>query len=240
MRSAERLSEDIDKKNYDFTSRVKERILSNLSSVHDDALEWLVMEHYQFSYANKSLLQAAVKCTTRLAEKGVSIELQRNVNEEDGHAPMYKRGMLECGTDMDRRVEFAPTTEFLNNVRELCSPDPSRALGALYATETAAIFEHETLFDVCKEIARRRNFTYEGSLIKHFHDIHLSGGVEQGHKDGLVIFVDGVEAPAGAEGEPIDKAALKQGAFAAIDAMQIWWDTMLDEAFARSAAAQSR
>jgi hypothetical protein len=241
MNSAERLSEEIDKQNYNFTSGVKERILPKLSSLHEDALEWLIMEHYQFSFANKGLLQAAVQCTARLAEPGVTRELQRNVDEEDGHAPMYKRGMLEVGTDMDRRVEFAPTTQFLQQVRELCSPDPSRALGALYATETAAIFEHETLFEICREISERRNFKYEGSLIKHFHDLHLGGGVEQGHKDGLAIFVDSkVEESAKAAGEPIDKAAVKQAALQAINVMQTWWDKLITQAFALSASAQSR
>lgn len=241
MYSTERLSAEIDKHNYEFTSGVKARILPKLSSLHEDALEWLIMEHYQFSFANKALLQAAVQCTAKLAETGVTRELQRNVDEEDGHAPMYKAGMLEVGTDMDQRVEFAPTTQFLEKVRTLCSPDPSRALGALYATETAAIFEHETLFEICREISERRNFTYEGSLIKYFHDIHLSGGVEQGHKDGLAIFVDiKNEAPAKGAGEPINQEALRQAALEAISAMQIWWDQMLTQAFALSEAAHSR
>lgn len=232
------LSTEIDHRNRQFTTGVKQRLLPKLATMDERALEWLIMEHYQFSFANKGLLQAAIDCTIQLAEKGVSKELQRNINEEDGHAPMYKRGMMECGTDMDKRVEFVPTTRFLARVRELCQPDPSRALGVLYATETAAIFEHETLFDVCAEVARRRNFRYEGSLIKHFHDIHLSGGVEQGHKDGLCIFVDQPPATAPSEaGLPIDHTAVKRGAIEAIEAMQIWWDSMLNEAFARSAAA---
>lgn len=236
----QQLSTEIDHRNQEFTSSVKQRLLPKLATMDERALEWLIMEHYQFSFANKGLLQAAIDCTSQLAEAGVSKELQRNIDEEDGHAPMYKRGMMECGTDMDQRVKFAPTERFLTRVRELCQPDPSRALGALYATETAAIFEHETFFDVCEEVARRRNFTYEGSLIKHFHDIHLSGGVEQSHKDGLCCFVDEQPATPPTTGAPIDPSAVKRGAIEAIEAMQTWWNSMLDEAFARSAAAGAR
>jgi hypothetical protein len=58
-------------------------------------LEWLVMEHYQFSFANVDLLQSAVACTAKLAERGATVELQRNVDEADGHWPMYKQAPSE-------------------------------------------------------------------------------------------------------------------------------------------------
>lgn len=234
---AERLSVQIDERNDAFTNAVKGRLLEDISSVNDESLEWLVMEHYQFSLANKGLLLKAVECTKKLAEPGVSVELQRNVDEEDGHAPMYKKGMREAGTDMDDRTEFTPTTEFLTKVEALCAPNPSRALGALYATETAAIFEHETFFEICREICDRRGFTYEGSLIKHFHDLHLDGGVEQGHKDGLAAFVDLDQAGEDPEsGKPIDKDEVRQGAMDAIEVMQVWWDALLEETLKPKAA----
>ncbi|MEV6569247.1 hypothetical protein [Streptomyces kronopolitis] len=103
---AERLSVQIDAENDAFTNAVKSQLLQNLPEIDTAALEWLVMEHYQFSFANKELLQKAVDCTKKLADTGVSTELQRNVDEEDGHAPMYKKGMLQAGTDMDKRAEF--------------------------------------------------------------------------------------------------------------------------------------
>ncbi|MDO0929509.1 hypothetical protein QQY24_30440 [Streptomyces sp. TG1A-8] len=228
---SERLSAQIDAVNDAFTSAVKTKILDSLSSLDTETLEWLVMEHYQFSFANKDLLLTAVECTKKLAEHGVSAELQRNVDEEDGHAPMYKQGMLDVGTDMDRRVEFPATTAFLSDVADLCSPDPSRSLGALYATETAAIFEHETFFEICREISERRGHAYEGSLIKRFHDIHLDDGIEQGHKDGLAAFVDldqsGQEFP---EGEAIDRERVRRGALDAIEVMRVWWDALLEKA----------
>lgn len=236
----ERLSTQIDARNNAFTSTVKAKILNALASISTESLEWLIMEHYQFSYANKSLLNTAVECTKQLAEPGVSAELLRNVNEEDGHAPMYKQGMLVMGTNMDERVEFPPTTQFLADVARLCAPDPSRALGVLYATETAAIFEHETFFDVCREVVERRGYTYEGSLIKHFHDIHLEDGIEQGHKDGLAAFVDldqtGATFP---DGAAIDQDAVLAGAMAAIEVMETWWDALLERLLSQHADATS-
>ncbi|GHH79002.1 hypothetical protein GCM10018793_30630 [Streptomyces sulfonofaciens] len=231
---AERLSALIDAENDAFTKAVKGQLLESLPQVDTESLEWLVMEHYQFSFANKALLQKAVDCTRKLADTGVSIELQRNVDEEDGHAPMYKKGMLEAGTDMDSRVEFPPTTRFLAGVDALCAPNPSRALGSLYATETAAIFEHEVFHEICKEIADRRGFTYEGSLIKRFHDIHLEDGVEQGHKDGLAAFVDLGPDAADGDGEPIDMDEVRKGALEAIAIMRTWWDALLKKSLGES------
>jgi hypothetical protein len=228
----ERISVQIDETNDAFTNAVKDKILKGLSSLSTESLEWLVMEHYQFSFANCGLLQKAVDCTKKFAEPGVSVELQRNVDEEDGHAPMYKKGMLDVGTDMEQRVEFPATTRFLAAVDALCAPDPSRALGSLYATETAAIFEHEVFFEICREICDRRGIPYEGSLIKRFHDIHLEDGVEQGHKDGLAAFVDLDQAGKEVgEGEPVDTEKVRKGALDAIAIMRVWWDALLERVF---------
>ena len=228
MNANQELSRSIDARNLAFTSDFKHR-LSDLSEIPDEALEWLTMEHYQFSFANKGLLEMAIESTERLADKGISEELRRNLAEEDGHAPWYKEGMRLAGTDFDERVEFAPTTTFLNQVAGVAGGPSSRALGALYATETAAIFEHEVFYEVCREICRRRGVTWEGSVIKGFHDIHLDGGVEQGHKDGLAAFVDHESQAAGSEGEPIKRDEVRSGAFAAIDIMQTWWAALLEE-----------
>jgi hypothetical protein len=232
MTTAVRLSKRIDEKNDAFTNSVKARILPQLGDLATEKLEWLIMEHYQFSFANVGLLSVARDSTAKLADQGITIELQRNIDEEDGHAPMYRQGMREVGTDVDERREFGPTTAFLDRVHELSGPNPSIALGTLYATETAAIFEHETFFDICEEICDRRGITYEGTLIKQFHDLHLDGGVEQGHKDGLAVFVDLAEPVADdAVGDRLDHADIEAGAFEAIEAMRIWWDALLEQTF---------
>jgi len=229
MTGVAHLSQKIDESNDKFTDEVKDRLLPALPNLDTSALEWLVMEHYQFSFSNVDFLKSGVASTARLAEQGVPIELQRNADEEDGHARMYRQAMLDIGTDMDQRVEFPPTTQFLAKVGELARSDPSRALGALYATETAAIFEHETFFEICKHLCQRRGIPYDGSRIKAFHDLHLDG-VEQGHKDGLAAFVDLDESAQTTEGLPIAQDGVKHGALEAITAMQTWWDALLKRA----------
>ncbi|MFL6164587.1 MAG: hypothetical protein ACJ74U_20510 [Jatrophihabitantaceae bacterium] len=102
------------------------------------------------------------------------------------------------------------------------------------------IFEHQAYYEICREICDRRGISYQGSLIKKFHDIHLDEGVEQGHKDGLAAFVDIAEpAPAGAPGEPVDGTVVERGAYAAIQAMDAWWDALLAEAERQSLATTS-
>lgn len=237
MADPQRLSERIDIVNDRFTNRVKSAVLNRLPDLDTETLEWLVREHWQFSSTNVELLGIARDTTARFANQGVTVELQRNLDEEDGHAKMYREAMRLVGTDVADRAEFPPTTRFFDQVRALSTGDPSRALGTLYATETAAIFEHQTYYEICREICERRNIPYEGSLIKKFHDIHLDEGVEQGHKDGLAAFVDVAEpAPTGAQGEPVDTAAVERGAYEAIRAMEAWWDALLGEVERRSLA----
>jgi hypothetical protein len=113
---------------------------------------------------------------------------------------------------------------------ELADSPPSHALGALYATETAAIFEHETFSDVCEELCARRGIRWQVTAIKGFHDLHLGGGVEQGHKDGLSVFVDS---------EAIDKDEVARGAFRAIDAMAVWWRALLSRLEVRVIASRA-
>ncbi|MCB9655814.1 MAG: hypothetical protein H6729_16940 [Deltaproteobacteria bacterium] len=222
------LADMIDTKNKQWISATKRR-LADLSVFSETQLEWLSMEHYQFSAANKGFLERAIEATRDLCDPGVAIELTRNLHEEDGHAPMYKRGMLEVGTDFDQRIEFRPTTDFLATLERLSSHAGSRALGTLYATETAAIFEHEVFFDICREICHRRNAPWEGTTIKAFHDLHLSGGVEQSHKDGLSVFLAARTPPTGSPLRPLDEDEICEGAIAAIDAMKHWWSLLIDE-----------
>jgi hypothetical protein len=236
----ELISVRIDETNDTFTNGVKDKLLTSLPTMSTESLEWLVMEHFQFSVANVAFLQKATDCTKKFAEPGVAVELQRNCDEENGHAAMYKQAMHNVGTDMDQRVEFPATTAFLASIDDLCGPDPSRALGSLYATETAAIFEHEVFYEISREICERRGVPFEGSLIKRFHDIHLEDGVEQGHKDGLAAFVDLDQA--GTEmngGEPVDRDKVDKGAMDAIAIMRVWWDALLGKAFAVPAGAAS-
>jgi hypothetical protein len=227
MATALRLSERIDTVNEEFTNRVKSWLLDRLPALPTPVLEWLVREHYQFSSTNVELLGLARDATAALSDQGVTVELQRNIGEESGHAVMYRQAMREIGTDVDEHVEFRPTTLFFDQLRQLSTQNPSCSLGTFYATETAAIFEHQVFYEICRELCERQGLTYQGTLIKKFHDIHLDEGVEQGHKDGLAAFVDVAEPGAGAGG--LDSAEVEHGAYAAIAAMVSWWDELLDQ-----------
>lgn len=229
MTETVKLTAVIDERNDRFTSSVKAQLM-DLSVLSDAALEWLMLEHFQFSVSNPGFLATAATTTERLANKGISAELRRNFEEERGHATIYKKGLAEIGSDVNSRVEFKPTTEFLDMIGNLTTAGASTALGALYATETAAIFEHEVFWAVSREVCARRGYDWQSTTIKAFHDMHLDG-VEQSHKDELGVFVD----PAGTEpgddgGEPIDRAELLAGAEQAIDAMTTWWKALLAQA----------
>ncbi|HLB42361.1 MAG TPA: hypothetical protein VJN02_05860 [Gammaproteobacteria bacterium] len=141
-----------------------------------------MMEHYQFSSRNTGFLSTVVDTTKQLKEQGISEELQRNFNEEKNHAKIYKKSLSEIGTNVDKRIEFFPTTDFFNKISKLITSCPSATLGAMYATETAAIFEHEVFWDISHEVIKRREGIWEKSRLKAFHDLHLNG-VEQGHID---------------------------------------------------------
>ncbi|MEA2664056.1 MAG: hypothetical protein QOI11_1000 [Candidatus Eremiobacteraeota bacterium] len=216
------LTAEIDERNLRFTSAVKER-LKDLNGFSLGALEWLMLEHFQFSSANPGFLDAAARLTEALPERGISRELRRNFYEESGHAAIYRRGLSQAGADPDARAEFAPTSAFLAEIEALTASAPAQVLGAMYATETAAIFEHEVFWDVSREVCARKGLAWETSILKGFHDMHLSG-VEQGHKDGLAAFVGHGAA---------DDAQVRAGAERAIDTMTRWWDALLAEAQSR-------
>jgi hypothetical protein len=216
------LAAEIDERNLRFTSAVKAR-LKDLSGFSLGALEWLMLEHFQFSSANPGFLDAAARLTEALPERGIAQELRRNFYEESGHAAIYRRGLSQAGADPDRRAEFAPTRTFLAEIEALTASTPALVLGAMYATETAAIFEHEVFWDISREVCARKGLAWGTSILKGFHDMHLSG-VEQGHKDGLAPFVGHGAA---------DDAEVRAGAERAIDTMTRWWDALLAEAATR-------
>jgi hypothetical protein len=222
----------IDETNRLFTSHVKSQ-LKDLDGFTEQGLEWLMLEHFQFSNTNPGFLAATAAATQRLAPKGVAAELLRNFREEDGHAAIYKRALAEIGSPVEARRAFAPTQEFLAGIERLTQGTPSQILGTMYATETAAIFEHEVFWDISREVCLRRGIDWEKTTIKRFHDMHLEG-VEQSHKDGLGIFIDHPDAHGDiGEGEPIDAAQVTEGAEAAIRTMRTWWEALLREARAR-------
>lgn len=214
-----KLTSQIDEKNNKFILSVKKK-LENLSLFSEASLEFLMMEHYQFSVKNTQFLAAAQATTQRFNLLELSAELQRNLNEEKGHAAIYKKSLLEIGTDVEKRAEFIATEHFFSIISDLVLHSPYITLGAMYATETAAIFEHEVFLEISHEVINRREKPWEKSRLKAFHDLHLNG-VEQAHKDELGIFVDQDDQ---------DTASILTGANQAIQAMDNWWKHLLAKA----------
>ncbi len=210
-----RITPVLDDMNLQFTVEKKRR-LARLSELSEAELEWLMVEHYQLSVRNPDFLSTAATTTKAFAEPAVTEELQRNLKEENGRAATYKRALAEVGIDVDRHVEFAPTTEFFAKVLALITDSPQCALGTIYATETAARFEHEVFLDISREIAGRRSRSWE--QLRRFHEAHLAG-VEPRHEGGLAELIDRVAR--GGTGDIVF------GAAAVIDAMDAWWNNLL-------------
>jgi hypothetical protein len=227
----------IDQKNQEFFDNAKTRLV-DLSKYSTSALEWLMMEHFQFSYANVGFLADAVKATTAFDTTAVKKELIRNHGEESGHAAIYRDALKRIDVDLNTRVEFTPTTDFLKKIKILSSGEPSTVLGSMFATETAAIFEHQVFRDISKEVIKRGHWSDQGDKLVWFHDMHLAG-VEQSHRDELGIFLRGLspeQTIATQEGDrpTIDVQQALKGAYQAIETMVVWWDAMLTKAQAMS------
>lgn len=231
------IAELIDTENQVFIDKNKER-LSNLDGFSTDALEWLMMEHFQFSNANVNFLTKAANQTANFDTDGVNEELIRNCNEENGHAIIYRSALKNVGCDVEERSEFAATTEFLGSMDNLMDQDPSTVLGSVFAGEAAAVFESEVFLEISKEVIERRDWGDQGRKLVGFHELHLSG-VEQAHRDELGIFLKGITtdtqiAEKDGERPTIDTHKAMAGARETIVAMDAWWDNLMAEVNSRS------
>ena len=222
----------IDQWNAEFTGK-RRQPLRDLSQYSTEGLEWLMMEHFQFSFRNCAFLWDSAEATGKFDREAVKAELVRNFKEESGHAAMYKAALKRVGSDVEARTEFKPTTEFLDSLGDLCkNQDPSFVLGLMFATETAAIFEHQVFRDVSVEVIARRGAGDSGKALVAFHDLHLDG-VEQSHKDELGIFLRGLQAdqsevPAEGNRPTIQPGRALAGGRAGIDLMDNWWGHLFE------------
>lgn len=232
MQNKSDVEQTIDSWNEEFTSNARQP-LENLSQYSTESLEWLMMEHYQFSFRNCEFLWNAAETAARFDTDAVKKELTRNYKEESGHAALYKAALKKIGSDVETRVEFAPTTHFLASLGELCKGEPSAVLGTMFATETAAIFEHQVFKAVSQEVIARRGAETAGKPLVHFHQMHLDG-VEQSHKDELGIFLRGVYAdqpvvPREGERPTIHPQQVLDGGKQGIELMKAWWGHLFAE-----------
>ena len=202
------------------------KILGDFSGLTDDQIERIVLEAHQVSVYNPPILTAAVKSSEVFAEKGIKAELVENLEEEQGHAALYEKGLGNIGTDVSARTPWPASDALFKRVFDLMDDGPSSMLGAMYASEAIALFESETLRELARELTVRRGFKpeVEGRRVIAFHDMHL-GGVEQAHKDGLGQYLH--TNPVDGEGEAVDLAAAWNGAKGALDAIYTWWVHLL-------------
>ncbi|WP_353570294.1 hypothetical protein [Candidatus Albibeggiatoa sp. nov. BB20] len=240
MSTVSDLSLVIDEKNQTFIDKNKAE-LADLSKYSTEALEWLMMEHYQFSFQNVEFLADSAQVSGGFDTNTVKEELIRNHGEENGHAAIYKDALKRVNCDIEERVEFPATSQFLEKIGQLSNTTPSTVLGTMFATETAAIFEHEVFLDVSKEVIKRGEWGQKGDRLVGFHEMHLSG-VEQSHRDELGIFLKGVPVDQEIITKEGDRPTIHvtqalEGAEQAIEAMVTWWDTMINKAKTMSQAA---
>lgn len=227
------VGELLDQKNLAFTSAVKAQ-LADLAVFSTPSLNWLMVEHYQFSYRNTVFLARAAEVATALANPGIAQELRRNLAEENGHAAMYKAALHRIGIEVGDRVAFPPTDYFLYRIADILEGGPSIMLGAMYATETAAIFEHEVFLLISQEVITRGSFGTDGKPLTAFHEMHL-GGVEQSHKDELGIFLRDVDAQSTTpNADDVSGAVALCGGYRAIETMTQWWQDLLAQIAASS------
>lgn len=220
------VAELLDERNSAFTTTVKAE-LADLSVFPTDSLNWLMVEHYQFSFRNTVFLARAADVAEALSNPGIVLELRRNLAEENGHASMYKAALARIGIRVEDRTTFPPTDYFLFRIASILEDGPSIMLGAMYATETAAIFEHEVFLQISTEVVSRGHFGPEGKPLIAFHEMHL-GGVEQSHKDELGIFLQTLAPEAVALNDAgLSGAIALQGGQRAVDTMSQWWRDLL-------------
>ncbi|PSM31438.1 hypothetical protein [Haliangium sp. UPWRP_2] len=155
--------------------------MARLQDFSEDRLERIMFEGWQVSVHNPPILFAAAESARQLGEPGVYVELMRNYREEETHSELYRRGLLEIGSDVSRRTPWAPSDTLFACVNRLIAAGPSQMLGSMYASEAVALFESDLLMAVAAETIRRRNAQEKGRRLIAFHAMHL-GGVEQGHK----------------------------------------------------------
>lgn len=222
----------IDQWNEEFTGNAR-KPLFDLSQYSTGGLEWLMMEHFQFSFRNCEFLWNSAQATGAFDTGAVKQELIRNHKEESGHAAMYRAALKKVGSDVETREEFKPTTQFLDSLGQLCEREPSFVLGVMFATETAAIFEHQVFRAVSQEVIARRGCGDLGKNLVGFHDLHLDG-VEQSHKDELGIFLRGIYAdqsvvPAEGNRPTVVPQQALDGGRQAIDLMTEWWSNLFAE-----------
>jgi hypothetical protein len=219
------IRKNLDDRNNLFTMKVLD-YFNDLKKYSTTYLEWLTMEHYQFSLNNTRFLMNSHIQTKSLIDQGVSEELLDNYNEEKNHAKMYQNALKKIGLDVSNRTPYVATQKFFMELEAMIQLNASKTLGVMYATETAAIFEHILFKKIGSEICQRQGFDFYNSRIKQFHDLHLDG-VEQAHKDELGKFIRHLPKQNEDPDQFLQEKEIIEGACLAISSMEKWWSALI-------------
>jgi len=157
----------------------------------------------------------------------LSAELRRNYEEEIGspseasHFAVYNQGLLESfGFRADEYIVSSATNRFLKTLLNLVeSGTASSICGVFYATEASAIPELELICDITDLYSKRQDGCQKTKTLSNFFDLHLNG-VEQGHKDGLGLFINQYDK------YNLNLSEIRTGFFAAVEAMKTRWTSL--------------
>ena len=209
-----------------FIARVTSEVSKISFSEHTSV--WLVLELFQFSKRNPGLLIKGAEVLSTLDDQRVARTLFENYREESTHPVIYHRCLLEYDIDVEHRHAFQATDQFLEDLMSIISAGPSLALGALYATESAALMEHRILNDLSRNLAATKGIMYEESGLARFHALHLNG-VEEAHARALGAFIR-------ADDNVLTPATVLRGAEEAIKGMTTWWTAMFSVLCSKTAS----
>lgn len=187
-------------------------------SFSQHASVWLMLELFQFSRRNPDLLITGAKVLGDLDDQRMARTLFENYQEESTHPVIYEQCLREYDIHVELRQTFPATEQFLDTLMSIIKAGPSLALGALYATESAALMEHRILNDLSRNIAMAKGIRYEESGLAQFHALHLNG-VEEAHARALGAFIQ-------TDDSALLQAGVLRGTAEAVQAMATWWRAM--------------
>jgi hypothetical protein len=179
---------------------------------------WLMLELFQFSKRNPALLLKGAKVLGGLDDHRMADTLFENYQEESTHPVIYERCLREWDIHVESRRDFQATDQFLHDLMSIVETGPSMALGALYATESAALMEHQILNELARNLSVTKGIHYEGSGLAQFHGLHLNG-VEEAHARALGAFIQ-------TDDTALDQSAVIRGTEKAVKAMATWWQAL--------------
>ncbi|MEH2359877.1 DUF3865 domain-containing protein [Nostoc sp.] len=157
---------------------------------------------------------------------GVAQELKQNIAEEMGsstqgvsHYMLLAEGLEEAlGIPVKNTTPLIATSKLLKTVQLVFNQQPAYVLGATYAIEATSIPELSLIMQLIK-------WLLEGAMpkdLQYFFDMHLNEW-ELEHEEGLRTAV-------AAYIQPEQFGEFEAGFRAVIDAMEVWWQELAQEA----------